>query len=111
MKRSLRQKYACSLNVFSENYELLYNVKPHVDMVKRNSHRVSLVNISYTQSKEKKAGKNNGSSDLVDLGTFRLIRRSSEKSTWPGIPWLVLQGNRKVLFITGHVKLLHCNLE
>ena len=51
--------------------------------------------------------------DLFDLGTFRLIRRSSEKSTWPtpSIPWLVLQGNHKILCITGHVKLLHCNLK
>ena len=47
---------------------------------------VGLANISYTQSKEKRTGKKNGSSDLVDLGTFRLIRRSSEKSTWPGVP-------------------------
>ena len=45
--------------------------------------------------------------------TFRLARRSSEKSTWPipSIPWLVLQDNRKVLCIIGHVKLLHCNLK
>ena len=50
---------------------------------------------------------------MFDLGTFRLIRRSSEKSTWPtpGVSWLVLQGNRKVLCITGHVKLLHFNLK
>ena len=34
----------------------------------------------------------NGSSDLVDLGTFRLIRRSSEESTWSGVP-LALQSN------------------
>ena len=73
-------------NVFNENYELLYNVKTHVDFVhmeKRHSHRVGLANISYTHSREKRTGKENGSSDLVDLGTFRLIRRSSEKSTWP----------------------------
>ena len=30
----------------------------------------------------------NGSFDLVDLGTFRLIRRSSEESTWSGYHWL-----------------------
>ena len=65
MKRSFRQKYACYLNVFSENYELLYNVKAHV---------------------EKRTGKKNGSYDLVDLGNIRLIRRSNEKSTWPGVP-------------------------
>ena len=55
-------------------------------MDKRHSHRVGLANISYTQSKEKRTGRKNGSSDLVDLGTFRLIRRSSEKSTWPRVP-------------------------
>ena len=55
-------------------------------MEKKHGHRVGLANISYTQSKEKRTGKKNGSSDLVaiDLGTFRLIRRSSEKSTQPG---------------------------
>ena len=57
--------------------------------------------------------KANGSTDLFNMGTFRLIKRSIEKSTWPrpSVPWLVLQGSRKVLCITGHVKLLHCNLE
>ena len=57
--------------------------------------------------------KENRSSDLFDLGTFRLSRRSSEKSTWPtpSIPWLVLQDSGKVLCITGHVKLLHCSLK
>ena len=51
------------------NYELLYNVKAHVP--------------THTEGR-------NGSSDLVDLGTFRLIRRSSEEFTWPGVP-LALQ--------------------
>ena len=50
-------------------------------MEKRHSHRVGLANISYTQRKEKRTRKKNGFSGLVDLGTFRLIRRSSEKST------------------------------
>ena len=48
--------------------------------------RVGLANISYTQRKEKITGKKNGSSDLVDLGTVRLIRKSSEESTWSGVP-------------------------
>ena len=40
---------------------------------------------------EKKTGKKNRSSDLVDLGTFRLFRGSSDQFTWPSVP-LVLQG-------------------
>ena len=55
-------------------------------MEKRHSDRVGLANISYTQSWEKRTGKKNRSSDLADLGTFRLIRRLSEKSTGPGVP-------------------------
>ena len=54
-------------------------------MEKKHSHRVGLVNILYKQSRDKTAGKNNGSSDLVDMRTLTLIRRSSEKSTWPGV--------------------------
>ena len=61
-------------------------------------HRVSPANIPCTYSKKKRAGKKNGSSDLVDLGTFRLIRRSSEGSTWPSVP-LVLQGNEGFVYI------------
>ena len=49
---------------------------------------------------EKRTEKKNGSSDLVDLGTFRLIRRSSEESTWSGIP-LALQGNSSVCVYQG----------
>ena len=30
--------------------------------------------------------KKHGYSDPVDLGTFKLIRRSSEESTWPSVP-------------------------
>ena len=48
-----------------KNYELLCSVKAHVP-----THR----------ERRKELGIN-GSSDLVDLGTFRLIRRSSEEST------------------------------
>ena len=67
-------------------------------------------NISYTQRKEKRTGKKNGSSDLVDLGTFRLIKKLSEKSTWSGVP-LALQGQLKCLCISGHLQLLHFSLE
>ena len=44
------------------------------------------------QRKGKKTGKKNGSTHLVDLGTFRLLRGSSDESTCPSVP-LVLQGN------------------
>ena len=81
----------------------------HVDWVhmeKRHSHRVGLANISYRQSREKRTGKKNGSFDLFDLEAFRLIRRSSEKSTWPGpsVPWLVLQGKQMVMCIIYYMK-------
>ena len=68
-------------------------------MEERPSYRVGLVNTFRTQSREKRTGKKNGSSDLIDLGIFRLIRRSSKESTWPSIPGLVLQGSWKVLCI------------
>ena len=42
--------------------------------------------------KGEEKGKKNGFSDLVDLGTFRLIRKSSEESIWSGV-LLALQGN------------------
>ena len=58
-------------------------------MEKMHSHRVGLANISYTQSREKRTGKKSGSSDLVDLGTVRLIRRSSEKS----MAWCTMIGS------------------
>ena len=45
---------------------------------------------------------------MVDLGTFRLIRRSSEESTSSGVT-LASQG--KCLYISGHVQFLHSNLE
>ena len=54
----------------------MYSVKAHVP-----THREGRIELGI-----------NGSSDLVDLGTFRLIRRSSEESTWLGIP-LALQSN------------------
>ena len=72
--------------------------------------RVSLANIPYTYRREKRTGKKNGSFDLVDLGTFRLIRRSSEESTWSGVP-LALQEQLKCLCISGHEQFLHSNLE
>ena len=75
--------------------------------------RVGLANISYTKKRrEKRTEKKNGSSDLLDLGTFRLIRRSSEEYTWSGVP-LALQDNceLKCLCISGHVQFLHSNLE
>ena len=58
--------------------------------------RVGLANILYTESREKKTGKKNGSSHLVDLGTFRLFRRTCDESTWPGVPLLVLAFTRQL---------------
>ena len=63
-------------HVSDKDFELLYSVKAHVP-----THR---------EGRKELGG--NGSSDLVDLGTFRLIRKSSEKSTWSGVP-LALQSN------------------
>ena len=60
--------------------------------------RAGLANILYTQRREKRTGKKNGSSDLVDLGTFRLIRRSSEESAWFGVR-LALQDNEVSVYI------------
>ena len=54
--------------------------------------RIVLANILYMYGREKRTKKKNGSSDLLDLGTFRLIRRSSEESTWSSV-LLVLQCN------------------
>ena len=50
--------------------------------------RIGLAIISYTQRRETRTEKKHGSSDLVDLGTFRLIRRSSEESTRLVYHWL-----------------------
>ena len=68
--------------------------------------REGLANISYTYRREKRTGKKNGSSDLVDLGTFRLIRRIH--FVWCTIGFAE---NLKCLCISGHVQFLHSNLE
>ena len=49
--------------------------------------------------RERRTGNENGFSDLVDLGTFRLIRRSSEESTSSGVP-LALQGIEVSVYIS-----------
>ena len=63
-------------HVSDKNYELLYSVKAHVP-----THREGRKELGI-----------NGSSHLVDLGTFELIRRSSEESIWSRVP-LALQSN------------------
>ena len=52
----------------------------------------------------------NGSSDLVDLETSRLIRRSSEESTWSGV-YICFAEQLKCLCISEHVLFLHFKLE
>ena len=66
-------------HVSDKNYELLYSVKAHVPTYREGRKEMGM----------------NGSCDLVDLGAFRLIRRSSEESTWSGVP-MALQSNWSV---------------
>ena len=82
-------------DVSDKNYELLYSVKAHVP-----THREG----------RKELGKN-GSSDLVDLGTFRLIRRSC---VWGiHLVWCTIgfAEQLKCLCISEHVQSLHFKLE